>query len=605
LLVRASPFPLLLYLIGLVVSQVEESELARALGAGASAAASLLLFLRVVRIALSDELLSQRLQGMQQSTRRSLRLSLRVLEAALVPLVFFVFLFAKEGLPFPGTGTFVGYSDGFGRLCFLGVTGAVALISTLLVFHPGMRAAQLAIGGAGGDSTRRMRVWGIAACCVALLLALSAALGFYVTALAVAVFTFQTAVVTLATFLVARLFRAVFHQPIPDTDTAPARDADPQDEVRQTRQFFRFAVSLVWIFLVLRIWTPFFPALSFLDRVQVFPRLQILAAPEAAPAALPSPDSQRAAATAAAGSASAQVQVSMPGVPMSVVTTPVDTETGTPVEHAELTLYDLMWAAITVVVTVLLVRDIPGLLNQALRWRFNLQPGARYAATTITRYLLVMAGVVAVSVELGLQWSRVQWLAAALTFGVGFGLQEIFANFASGIIILLDRSIRVGDAVTVGEHTGIVSRIQTRSTTITLWDHSEMVVPNKDFITNKLVNWTLSRPETRIDVKVGVAYHSDVDLVRSVLLELASSHPAVLKEPPADVYLMEFGDNAIQFELRVFAPYEYGRLIIRNELQMALVREFRRHNIAIAFPQLDVHFDAAPPVQSPRRETSV
>ncbi len=114
------------------------------------------------------------------------------------------------------------------------------------------------------------------------------------------------------------------------------------------------------------------------------------------------------------------------------------------------------------------------------------------------------------------------------------------------MILLFDRSIRVGDSVTVGNLSGIVARIQMRATTVTLWDHSDMVVPNKEFITTKLVNWTLSNPETRVDLKVGVDYNSDVEQVREVLMRLAQEHPAVLKEPPPQVLLTEFGDSAIQ-----------------------------------------------------------
>ena len=124
----------------------------------------------------------------------------------------------------------------------------------------------------------------------------------------------------------------------------------------------------------------------------------------------------------------------------------------------------------------------------------------------------------------------------------------------------------MGDAVTVGNLSGIVARIQMRATTVTLWDRSDMVVPNKEFITTKLVNWTLSHPETRVDLKVGVDFSSDVEHVRETLLRLAHAHPAVLKEPEPQVFLTEFGDSAILFELRVFVEYAYGRPVLLDEL---------------------------------------
>lgn len=209
--------------------------------------------------------------------------------------------------------------------------------------------------------------------------------------------------------------------------------------------------------------------------------------------------------------------------------------------------------------------------------------------------LVILVGLVMVSGILSLNWSKVQWLATALTFGIGFGLQEIFANFAAGVILLLDRSIRVGDVVTVGNLSGIVARIQMRSTTVTLWDHSDMVVPNKEFITTKLVNWTLSNPDTRVDLKVGVDYGSHVEQVREVLMRLALEHPAVLKDPAPQVLLTEFAGSAILFELRAFGLYSYGRPVLLDELYRAVLKEFRKLEIEIAFPQLDVHVKTMPP----------
>jgi len=251
-------------------------------------------------------------------------------------------------------------------------------------------------------------------------------------------------------------------------------------------------------------------------------------------------------------------------------------------------LYDILMAILVGIFAILLVKDLPGLLEFLVFRRFDLDAGARYAISTIARYAVTILGAIAVSGIFGISWSKVQWLAAAMTFGIGFGLQEIFANFASGLILLLDRSLRVGDAVSVGELSGRVARIQMRATTITLWDRSEMIVPNKEFVTGKLVNWTLSYPESRVDVKVGVAYDSDIDLVRRVLLEVAHANPNVLKAPPPEVFLMEFADSAVLFELRAFGLYEYGRLVLLNELHTAVFHEFRRNDIVIAFPQLDV-----------------
>ena len=141
--------------------------------------------------------------------------------------------------------------------------------------------------------------------------------------------------------------------------------------------------------------------------------------------------------------------------------------------------------------------------------RLPLDASIRYAITSLTSYGIVLLGLVIGCHCIGLRWSQIQWLATALTFGLAFGLQEIFANFVAGLIILFERPIRVGDVITVGDVTGVVSRIRIRATSITNWDRQEYVVPNKAFITGRLLNWTLSDKVNRIVINVGVAYGSD------------------------------------------------------------------------------------------------
>jgi potassium efflux system protein len=187
-------------------------------------------------------------------------------------------------------------------------------------------------------------------------------------------------------------------------------------------------------------------------------------------------------------------------------------------------------------------------------------------------------------------------LIAALGVGLGFGLQEIVANFISGLIILFERPYRVGDVVTVGDIMGVISRIQIRATTITDWDRRELIVPNKDFITGRLINWTLSDAITRIRVPVGIAYGSDTGLAEKLLLKVASENPKVRKDPPPLALFQGFGDNSLNFDLRVFVSELGDRLPVLHELHMAIDREFRKAGIAIAFPQRDVHLDAAEPL---------
>jgi len=205
------------------------------------------------------------------------------------------------------------------------------------------------------------------------------------------------------------------------------------------------------------------------------------------------------------------------------------------------------------------------------------------------RYVLVASGVVIASSQLGLSWEKVQWLVAAVSVGLGFGLQEIFANFVSGLIILFERPIRMGDVVTVGGIEGVVTRIRIRATTIRDWDRRELLVPNREFITGQLINWTLTDPITRVVIPVGVAYGSDTALVTDVLLRTARAHPFVLSEPEPGVLFRAFGDSSLEFHLRVFIATRDHWPRLMHELNSNIAKVFAEAGIEIPFPQRDVH----------------
>lgn len=252
----------------------------------------------------------------------------------------------------------------------------------------------------------------------------------------------------------------------------------------------------------------------------------------------------------------------------------------------------LLVSLVAITLTIIASRNLPGLLEIGLLQHVPIDAGARYAVTSVCRYLIVVGGVVYAASLLGIRWSQLQWMAAALTVGLGFGLQEVFANFVSGLILLFERPFRVGDTITVDNLSGTVTRIRTRATTILDWDNKEIVVPNKTFITGQLVNWTLSDSVTRVTVAVGTAYGSDPDHVLQVLRDVGSEHPRVLSEPQPTSWLMSFGDSSINFELRVYVAEIRDRLPVSTELGSAIHRRFREMGIEIPFPQVDVHMRA-------------
>jgi potassium efflux system protein len=187
-------------------------------------------------------------------------------------------------------------------------------------------------------------------------------------------------------------------------------------------------------------------------------------------------------------------------------------------------------------------------------------------------------------------------MAAALSVGIGFGLQEIVANFISGLIILFERPIRVGDVVTVGDTDGVVTRIQIRATTIRTWDRQELLVPNKEFITSRLLNWSLSDQTTRLRIPVGVAYGSDVQKAMTLMREVAEQNRLILDDPVPYALFREFGDNTLNLELRCFVGTQDDRLPASSQLHEAINDRFNQNGIVIAFPQRDVHLDTSEPL---------
>jgi potassium efflux system protein len=259
-------------------------------------------------------------------------------------------------------------------------------------------------------------------------------------------------------------------------------------------------------------------------------------------------------------------------------------------------LANLFIALLIAFLTYAAMKRLPPLLEIVLLHRINMTSGSRYTARTLTTYAIVGIGLIAFFNVVGMDWSRVQWLFAALSVGIGFGLQEIVANFISGLIILFERPIRVGDVVTIGETEGVVSRIQIRATTIRTWDAQELLVPNKEFITGRLLNWSLSDQTTRIKIPVGIAYGSDVQKAMLLMDEAARQNQTVLSDPGPYIVFNGFGDNALNLELRCYVGTQPHRVPAITNLHEEINRRFNAAGISIAFPQRDIHLDVSAPI---------
>jgi small-conductance mechanosensitive channel len=222
--------------------------------------------------------------------------------------------------------------------------------------------------------------------------------------------------------------------------------------------------------------------------------------------------------------------------------------------------------------------------------RSKIELGVRLAVGTIIRYLVIIVGMIVILQTLGIDLSALTILTGALGVGVGFGLQHITNNLVSGIILLFERPIKVGDRIEVGGVLGDVVRISPRATIIVTNDNITVIVPNSEFITGRVTNWSYIDRDVRFHIPVGVSYHSDPEEVRRLLLTVAGAHPGVLKQPEPDALFQEFGDSSLKFVLRVWTrDYITTQGVLRSELNFAISRMFKEHGIEIPFPQQDLH----------------
>jgi potassium efflux system protein len=219
--------------------------------------------------------------------------------------------------------------------------------------------------------------------------------------------------------------------------------------------------------------------------------------------------------------------------------------------------------------------------------------GGQYVFLALSRYAILLVVYSAALVSLHFSFASVGWLLAAASVGLGFGLQEIVANFVSGLILLLERPIRVGDVISVGETGGTVEKINIRATVVTNWDRQQIIVPNKNFVTQNLINWTRNDEIMRRKVLVSVAYGSDVEKVLRLLREIVDNHPKVRKDPEPRIFFENFGESSLDFEVWLFAPVTEGKPVM-TEIRTEITRRFAAEGIEIPFPQRDLHVKSAP-----------
>ena len=567
-LLLAAPWPLLLYIIGWQLGDaIDAADFAKALSHALLWVAPAFFYLQFFRIlCIPDGLAETHFRWPEQSLEL-LRRQLVRLAITFLPTVFLAVLTLNlNSLP---TGA------GIERLAFVLVLASLAVFFYRL-FSPGQGPLQFYMTSNSRSLFSRLRhLWLLMSLAVSVALAVLAVAGYHYTAGILTDSLIETMWLILMLVIVHQMvarwllltrhrlaYKAAIKRREAARSAAQAREtaapggegiADVMEEPvidlvalsDESRKLLNMAMVLIGIIGVWIIWSDVLPAFAYLDKITLWHHTVV-----------------------------------------------VNGES----QQAPLTLSDALLALIIAIGTFVAARRFPALLEIVLLQLFHMSPGGRYTAITLARYSLAGAGTLLVVSMLGGSWGQVQWLIAALGVGIGFGLQEIVANFISGLIILFERPIRVGDFVSVGDTDGHVTRIQIRATTIQTRDRKELLVPNKEFITGRLLNWSLSDQVTRIIIPVGIAYGSDVDQAMALITEAAQENSRVLADPPPFTGFEVFGDNSLNLNLRCFIDSIDYRLNTISELHQAINRKLNAAGIVIAYPQRDVHLDTTRPL---------
>lgn len=263
------------------------------------------------------------------------------------------------------------------------------------------------------------------------------------------------------------------------------------------------------------------------------------------------------------------------------------TAQGTVVESV--TLLNILRSVLYITLTYVLVKNIAGILEVTVFSRIKLSKGTPHTIIALLTYIIMLLGSILAFTAIGISWSKLQWVFTALSVGLGFGVREIFGSFVSGAILLVERPIRVGDKVTVGNFKGVITRIRLRSTTLIDDDNMEIVLPNQAFVTDRFINWTLNNTVTRVQIIMKINSGANLNLVQALLLQAASEAEKVMKDPAPRVNLTAFGEGWIEHELNVHIPELDDRTPTRNFLYQRIDELFSQHQISLAFNHLDVH----------------
>ena len=275
------------------------------------------------------------------------------------------------------------------------------------------------------------------------------------------------------------------------------------------------------------------------------------------------------------------------------------------IKNTPITLLSIFIFILLLFLFAFLARIIGRVILKRFFARLQIEEGISYSLIRISQYIIMITGIVISFQFVGIDLSGLVVIFGLLSVGIGFGLQNITSNFVSGLVLLIERPIKVGDRVTVGDTLGDVLEINMRSTTIRTLTNIAIIVPNSEFISREVINWSHGDPKVRLDLPVGVSYNSDLDNVLRSLREVADENPEVLKEPKTEINFIEFGDSSWNLELRAWLKSPKRYQIVRSDLNCAIVKKFRENSIEIPFPQRDLHLRTSIPLPFKKQEDQI
>ena len=266
-----------------------------------------------------------------------------------------------------------------------------------------------------------------------------------------------------------------------------------------------------------------------------------------------------------------------------------DTWRGITIGNVTISLGDILAAVAVFVVALTLTRMVQKFLNERVFPQTNFDIGVRHSLSTGTGYLGLAVALALAIATVGFDLSNVAIIAGALSVGIGFGLQNVVNNFVSGLVLLIERPIKVGDWIMVGEHEGYVRRINVRATEIETFRRAAIIVPNSELISGAVTNWTHKDRYGRVELPVGVAYGSDVGHVMDILMRCLEEDETILSYPKPYVLFTGFGDSSLDFEARGHIANVEFRVSVQSDLRIAIYQAFETAGIEIPFPQRDLH----------------